>query len=208
MLIRPRTRYLLATAVLGCASAAMAQTLPSAISSVTVAPQSPQTGFYSSNVTVAVEDNYIPNVVWRENGAASYQALKVQAVAARGYMYYKLSQTPNGGKQTFVYDGTSNQVYSKTGTAPLTRATASTSTQQSYFRAADETEREFLMTSADEPVCMFYVAGGKAENSADPTTICALGAPLGRFEAGDSDPFTTDHYVTYNRGLTGASVQQ
>src|SRR5437870_8537629 len=207
MLIGRRTHCLLAAAVLGCASAALGQTIPSAINSVTVRPQATPTGYYTTDVTVPVEDNYIPNVVWRENGAASYQALKVQAVAARGYMDYKLSQTPNGGKQTFVYDGTSNQVYSKTGTAPLTRATATTSTQQSYFRATDETEREFLMTSAGEPVCMFYVAGGKPDTSTDPNTIWPMGAPLGQWETGDSDPTGTEHYVTYNRGLTGTSIQ-
>jgi hypothetical protein len=212
MLMARRTHCFAAAAVLGCASAALGQVIPSAIQSVTVKPQTTPTGFYTTDVTVPVEDNYIPNVVWRENGAASYQALKVQAVAARGYMDYKLSQTTNGGKQTFVYDGTSNQVYSKTGTAPLTRATATTSTQQSYFRAADETEREFLMTSAGEPVCMFYVAGGKPDTSTDPNTVWPLGAPLGQWETGDVDspppPASgTEHYVTYNRGLTGASVQ-
>src|ERR1044072_7706558 len=112
VVINRRTRCLLAAAVMATASSALAQTIPSSISSVTVRPQSPQTGYYATDVNVSVEDNYIPNVVWRENGAASYQALKVQAVAARGYMYYKLSQTPNGGKSTFVFDGTSNQVYS------------------------------------------------------------------------------------------------
>src|SRR5258706_9138454 len=85
MLIGRRTRCLLAAAVLGCASAALGQTIPWAIQTVTVTPQTGS--FYASNVTVPVEDNYIPNVVWRENGGASYQALKVQAVAARGYMY-------------------------------------------------------------------------------------------------------------------------
>src|SRR5439155_25316528 len=137
MLIGRRSHCLIAAAVAALSSAALGQTIPSAIQTVTVTPQTGS--YYTSNVNVSVEDNYIPNVVWRENGGASYQALKVQAVAARGYMYYKLSQTSNGGKQTFVYDGTSNQVYSKTGTAPLTRATASTSTQQSYVRGADET---------------------------------------------------------------------
>src|SRR5438552_3056177 len=152
MLIGRRSHRLIAAAVAALSSAALGQTIPSAVTSVTVRPQSPHSGYYSTDMTVPVEDNYIPNVVWRENGAASYQALKVQAVAARGYMYYKLSQTLNGGKQTFVYDGTSNQGYSKNGTAPFTRSTA-TGSQLNYLKAAHETDRKFLMTSAGQPVC-------------------------------------------------------
>src|SRR5215212_3679172 len=155
MPIAQRTHCVLAAAAaLGWASAALGQTIPSAIPSVTVTPLAGS--FYTSNVTVSVEDNYIPNVVFRENGAASYQALKVQAVAARGYLYYKLSQTPNGGKATSIRDGTADQVYSKAPTAPFTRATA-TGSQLNYLKAADESEREILITSTGEPVCMFYV---------------------------------------------------
>src|SRR5947207_9776694 len=150
MCIDRRTRYLLAAAIFAPASCALAQTIPSAISSATVTPQTGS--YYTTNVDVPVEDNYLPNVVWRENGGASYQALKVQAVAARGYLYYKLSQTPNGGKATSIRDGTSDQVYSKSPTAPFTRATA-TGSQLNYLRAADESEREILITTAGEPVC-------------------------------------------------------
>src|SRR5436190_8694692 len=134
MLKGQRTHLLLAAAVLGCASAALRQTIPSAIQSVTVTPTGPNPAsyFYPDTVMVPVEDNYIPNVVWRENGGASYQALKVQAVAARGYMYYKLSQTPNGGKATSIRDGTADQVYSKAPTAPFTRSTA-TGSQLNYL---------------------------------------------------------------------------
>ncbi|HEV8292038.1 MAG TPA: SpoIID/LytB domain-containing protein, partial [Tepidisphaeraceae bacterium] len=202
MQLARRRRCLLAAAVLGWASAALGQTIPSAIQSVTVTPTSGS--YYGSNVTVPVEDNYLPNVVWRENGGASYQALKVQAVAARGYLYYKLSQTPNGGKAMSIADGQSDQVYSKTGTAPFTRSTA-TGSQLNYLRASDETEREILITSAGEPVCMFYVAGGFPD-TAGAATLWPMGAPLGQWETGDTAA-TTEHYVTYNRGLTGASVQ-
>jgi len=204
MVMGRRTRCLLAGAVLGWASAALAQTIPSAIQSVTVTPQTGS--FYTSNVLVPVEDNYLPNVVWRENGGASYQALKVQAVAARGYMYYKLSQTPNGGKATSIRDGTSDQVYSKSPTAPFMRSTA-TGSQLNDLRAADESEREILITSSGEPVCTFFVAGGKPDTSSDTNTIWPNGAPLGKWEMGDLLPTDTEKWVTYNRGLTGASVQ-
>src|SRR5437016_6500349 len=192
MLIGRRTHCLLAAAVLGCASAALGQTIPSAINSVTVRPQATPTGYYTTDVTVPVEDNYIPNVVWRENGAASYQALKVQAVAARGYLYYKLSQTPNGGKASTIADGTSDQVYSFAGTAPFTRATA-TGTHVNHLKAVDETEGEILITAAGEPVCTFYVAAGKPDTSTDPNTIWPMGAPLGQWETGDQDSTTTEH---------------
>src|SRR3954471_11503485 len=187
-----RTRCLIASAVLGISSAALAQTIPSSIPSVTVTPLAGS--FYTSNVTVPVEDNYIPNVVFRENGGASYQALKVQAVAARGYMYYKLLQTPNGGKGTSIRDGTADQVYSKSTAAPFTRSTA-TSTQLNYLRAADESEGEILITSSGEPVCTFFVAGGKPDTSTDPNTIWPNGAPLGQWETGDTDPTTTEKWV-------------
>ena len=63
-----RRRCLIASAVLGISSAALAQTIPSSIPSVTVTPLAGS--FYTTNVTVSVEDNYIPNVVFRENGGA------------------------------------------------------------------------------------------------------------------------------------------
>jgi hypothetical protein len=204
--IRRRARCLLASAVLGCASAALGQTIPSAIITATVTPRGPTSPsyYYPDNATVTVEDNYLPNVVWRENGAASYQALKVQAVAARGYLYYKLSQTPNGGKATSIQDGTADQVYTIAPTAPFTRSTA-TATQMNYLRAVDETEREIFITSAFEPVCTFYVAGARPDTGAA-STIWPAGAPLGQWETGDTTA-STQQYVTYNRGLTGASVQ-
>src|SRR5437773_5363633 len=181
MLIGRRSHCLIAAAVAALSSAALGQTIPSAIQTVTVTPQTGS--YYTSNVNVSVEDNYLPNVVWRENGGASYQALKVQAVAARGYMYYKLSQTPNGGKATSIRDGTADQVYSKSPTAPFTRATA-TGSQLNYLKAADESEREILITTAGEPVCTFFVAGGKPDTSTDPNTIWPMGAPLGQWETG------------------------
>ncbi len=200
-----RSRQMLAGAVaVGLSSSALGQYYPAAIPQVTVVPQTGS--YYATNQTVSVEDNYIPNVIWRENGAASYQALKVQAIAARGYMYYKLTNTPNAGKATSVKDSTADQVYSKAGSAPFTRATATT-TQQKYLLAADETERELLITSTGETVCTFFVAAGKPDTAIDTTTYWPGGtAPLGQWETGDSDPTGTEHWVTYQRGKTGAAV--
>ncbi|NJL30921.1 MAG: SpoIID/LytB domain-containing protein [Phycisphaerales bacterium] len=61
---------------------------------------------------VPVETDYIPNVVQAENGGASFEALKAQAVAARTYLYYKM-ETAGA-----IYDGTKDQVYSN-GYPPL-----------------------------------------------------------------------------------------
>jgi hypothetical protein len=206
MLKQRRTGYLLASAAALWASSAMAQTIPFTITSATVTPRTTTPPSYNSTpVTIPVEDNYLPNVVWRENGAASYQALKVQAVAARGYLYYKLSQTPNGGKATSIQDGTADQVYSISPTAPFTRSTA-TGSQLNHLRSVDETEREIMLTAAGEPVATFYVAAGRPDTG-PAGTIWPAGAPLGQWETGDQDPTTTEHWVTYNRGLTGASVQ-
>lgn len=54
---------------------------------------------------VSVEDDYLPRVINCENGAASYEALKAQAVAARTYLYYRLDRTGS------IVDGTSDQVF-------------------------------------------------------------------------------------------------
>jgi len=55
---------------------------------------------------VDVESDYLPSVVNCENGGASFEALKVQAVAARSFLYYKLDLYGEIG------DGTGDQVYS------------------------------------------------------------------------------------------------
>jgi hypothetical protein len=63
----------------------------------------------SNNVSLgvkSVEGDYLPNVVNCESGDLDMEALKVQAVTARTYVYYKLA-----GGGTKITSGTSVQVY-------------------------------------------------------------------------------------------------
>lgn len=139
---------------------------------------------------VATETDYVPNVCNCENGAASFEALKAQAVAARTFAYYKMNL------QGFINDGTSDQVYSCAGSAgPL------------HHAAAAATEREILYVfdnlppTGDVLIASFYVAGAKPSgpfNPANPGIIV---------EPGDSDPTNTEKWVTYTyaNGLIGGN---
>jgi hypothetical protein len=88
-----------------------------------------------------VENDYIPQVVACENGAASLEALKVQAVAARTYLYYKLRREGSIG------DGQGDQVY-----------TCSNAAGAEHRRAAAETSGQILMYDRTV-IAAFYVAG-------------------------------------------------
>ncbi len=55
---------------------------------------------------VAVETDYLPNVINCEHGGADLETLKAQAIAARSVLYWKL------GTYGSICDGTSCQVYS------------------------------------------------------------------------------------------------
>ncbi|MEO0588008.1 MAG: SpoIID/LytB domain-containing protein, partial [Planctomycetota bacterium] len=69
--------------------------------------QLPSQPFY----VLDLEDNYLPNVVLRENGAASFEALKAQAVAARSFTYHLVQNT----SATFIRNSQADQVYSLGG---------------------------------------------------------------------------------------------
>jgi peptidoglycan hydrolase-like amidase len=92
---------------------------------------------------VDVEPDYLPNVVACENGGASFEALKAQAVAARSYLYHKLD---SGGS---IQDGTRDQVYSCGRTPSMNHvlAVATTAGQILQFR--------------DTQVVGFYSAGAR-----------------------------------------------
>jgi hypothetical protein len=144
-------------------------------------------GSGTGTVTVPVETDYIPNVVQAENGNASLEALKAQAVAARSYMYYKLNN------QGWISDGTEDQVYTPAGQSGP-GGSAPTANQ---LLAASSTEREILRYNNTQ-VCAFYVAGQRPSTSGT--------APFGVAEAGDSGNTATEPYVTYNRGQTGTGA--
>lgn len=93
--------------------------------------------------TLGVEDDYLPHVVSCENGGAAPEALKVQAVAARTYLYFKLETSGS------ITDGQGDQVYG-CGKTP----------SAAHVQAVKETAGEVLRYS-DTTIAAFYVAGGK-----------------------------------------------
>ena len=127
---------------------------------------------------VDTETDYIPNVVFSENGLASFEALKAQAVAARTFAYYKMNL------QGFILDGTADQVYGGPN-----RALAI------HEAAAAETEGEILyienFSGSDILIAAFYVAGAIPTGPFDPSNPSAIPNP------GDSDPTSTQQWVTY-----------
>ena len=133
---------------------------------------------------VPTETDYVPNVVFSENGAASFEALKAQAVAARTFAYYKMRIS--GG----IQNGTQDQVYHKDG-----RGWA----QQRHFDATDATEGEILsirnFSGNDILIASFYVAG------AIPSGPTPVPNPW------DSDPTNTERWVThtYPTGVIGGN---
>lgn len=130
---------------------------------------------------VPTESDYVPNVVRCENGLASFEALKAQAVAARTYAYYRMDSTGS------INDGTSDQVYSCSGSAGLI-----------HHQAAQATEGEILYirddiggTQQDVLIAAFYVA------AAIPSGPFDINNPGVIVDPGDSDPTNTEQWVTY-----------
>lgn len=129
---------------------------------------------------VATESDYVPNVTNCENGAASFEALKAQAVAARTFAYYKMNL------QGFINDGTSDQVYSCAGSAGPLQLAAAAATEGEILYVFDN-----IAPTGDVLIASFYVAGAIPTgpfNPANPGIIV---------EPGDSDPTNTEKWVTY-----------
>ncbi len=135
---------------------------------------------------VHIEDSYVANVVACENGNAPMEALKAQAIQARGYLYYVM--LVNG--QSTIGDSQSDQVFS----CPY--ATAG----PRHFEAARATRGQYL-TWGDNIIAPFYVAGAIPANPND-------GAPEEACDgAGGNDSTTTQRFVTYNLGLSGCTIE-
>ena len=132
--------------------------------------------------SVSVEDNYIPRVITCENGNASFEALKAQAIAARTYAKFKMETSGS------LIDGQGDQVYS-CGRQPTEEA----------IRAARETAGQVL-THNGTVLAAFYVSGVRpSANSCIPSASDANRA--------SSTDRRVERYVTYNRGKTGNSVR-
>ena len=163
----------LACVALGWLSAAPAAAVD-AVESVTVRDDNGNGRFFS----VDFENNYLPNVVLRENGAASFEALKAQAVAARSFTYYKLETG-----SSFLRNSEADQVYSVDGQR--------SNPGGAWERAVRETEGEFLSFN-NVTTAAFYVAG------AIPTSSSGIAGP------GDSDR-PTRSVSSPTRGTTTSS---
>lgn len=134
---------------------------------------------------VDIEEDYIPNVVACENGNAPMEALKAQAIQARGYIYYKIFVEGSGS----VVNSTADQVYQ----------CDYASAEERHFEAARATRAEVL-TWQDQIVATFYVAGAVP---ADQDSGAADQACQG---GGGNDPTDTEKWVTYNQGKTGCGI--
>lgn len=134
---------------------------------------------------VNIEDDYVANVVACENGNAPMEALKAQAIQARGYLYYVMLITG----QTSIGNSQSDQVYdcSYTNAGPR------------HFEAARATRGQFLSWD-DQVIAPFYVAGAIPANQSSGTPEDACQG------AGGNDPTTTEQWVTYNQGLSSCNI--
>ncbi len=127
---------------------------------------------------VDVENDYLPHVVACENGSADFEALKAQAVSARSVLYHSMATHGHIG------DGTHAQVYS-----------CNRPPSQVHYDAVAATSGQVLVYN-DNVIYAFYVAGAIPGSSS-----CVAGP-------GDSDPTSTEHWVTYNWDNSGSGVTQ
>ena len=139
---------------------------------------------------VSTESDYVPSVVQCENGLASFEALKAQAVAARTFAYYKMNL------QGFINDGTSDQVYSCGGSPGTIHQQAAQATEGEILWV-----RDTVGAQSNVLIASFYVAG------AIPSGPFDINSPGVIVDPGDSDPTSTEQWVTYTyaNGDTGGN---
>jgi len=143
---------------------------------------------------IDTESDYVPNVVKCENGLASFEALKAQAVAARTFAYYKMNL------QGFINDGTNDQVYSCAGSAGSIHQQAAQATEGEILWVRDN-----IGSQNDVLIASFYVAGAIP----DANQVFDINAPGVIVGPGDPDSTNTERFVTYTytNGLTGGLNQ-
>lgn len=139
---------------------------------------------------VDTEGDYVPNVVKCENGLASFEALKAQAVVARTFAYYKMNL------QGFINDGTDDQVYSCAGTAGVIHHQAAQATAGEILWVHDN-----IGSQNDVLIASFYVAGAIP----DANRPFEINAPGEIVTTSDPDSTNTKRFVTYTyaNDLTG-----
>ena len=92
---------------------------------------------------VDTERAYLPRVVNCENGAADFEALKAQAIAARSYLYFKMETAGS------IADGEEDQVYS-CGREP----------EPAHYAAVEATSG-LVVRYRGTQIAAFYVAGAE-----------------------------------------------
>ncbi len=130
-----------------------------------------------------MESDYLPNVVWCENGMGSSESLKAQAVAARSVAYYTIKES---GSAT---NGESNQVYNCPSYAP---STANLATMQEAVNATSGV----VLTYGGVVICSFYVSGS---TSLDNNCVYIGDSSSGPWP---------QPAVTYNEGNRGDQVKK
>ncbi len=122
-------------------------------------------------------EDYVARVCTQENGAAAFEALKAQAVAARTYVLWAVrDEAPLGTPEKPIPNSQSFQTYAPVASPACTAATAQT--------------RGLLLRHGGALVVASYVAGAHLDDA-------GLAA---------SDPSRTEKWVTYNHGRTGTLV--
>ena len=138
--------------------------------------------------TVNIESDYVPNVTWCENGNAPDQALRAQAVAARGFAYYKLNHNM-GTSSNPVQNSQGDQVYKCESRSP------SDAQLQRCIDATNDTSGTVLMYGSTV-ICTFYVSGTKGDcldSTCRDNGTCSL---------------SVQKNVTYNEGKSGSNITQ
>lgn len=126
---------------------------------------------------LSLEDEYVPRVCTQENGGAAYLALEAQAIAARTYLLRAMRDDPALGVSKAVTNGESFQAFAA-------------SANEGCLEAAKAT-RGVMARYQGELIIANYVAGSRVNEDG------SLG----------SDYSGTEHWVTYNEGLSGSAVK-
>lgn len=122
-------------------------------------------------------EDYVARVCTRENGAAAFEALKAQAVAARTYVLRAMrDEAPIGTPAKPIPNSQAFQTYAPAASPACAAATGQT--------------RGVVLRYKGALIVANYVAGAR------------LG-PDGRMV---DDPTRTEKWVTYNRGRSGPQV--
>lgn len=133
---------------------------------------------YTVDGWMSLDDEYIPRVCTQENGAADFEALKVQAVAARTYLLRAMRDDSKLGTTAKpIINGQSFQAYAASASEDCIAATNAT--------------RGVVGRYQGELVIANYVAGALVNADG------SLGA----------DATKTEKWITYNEGKTGSAVQ-